>query len=84
MAFQAPLRINLIHPHVPTFVWLITTIFTNLSLIIENTNKQSREKIAYTVIDMATVSAEQQAELTKELLHIPEVIRVRFLKNPRA
>ena len=62
----------------------ITTILANYNLNIDNMINRSREKIAYTVIDMATVSAEQQAELTKELLHIPEVIRVRFLKNPRA
>lgn len=84
MAFEAPLRLTLIHQNVPNMVGRITTILANYNLNIDNMINRSREKIAYTVIDMATVSAEQQAELTKELLHIPEVIRVRFLKNPRA
>ena len=42
---------------------------------------RSRYKIAYTVIDAAALSEEQVEELEKELMTIPEVIRVRALHN---
>ena len=44
---------------------------------------RSRGKIAYTMIDAADISEEKLKELKKELLEIPEVIRVRALHNPK-
>jgi len=84
MAFEAPLRLTLIHQNVPNMVGRITTILANYNLNIDNMINRSRDKIAYTVIDMAMVDENLQAELKKDLMTIAEVIRVRFLKNPRA
>ena len=43
---------------------------------------RSRGEIAYTMID-AAIFRRKLKELKKELLEIPEVIRVRALHNPK-
>lgn len=81
MPFEAPLRLTLIHQNIPNMVGRITTILANREINIDNMINRSRDKIAYTVIDAATLSEEQVEELEKELMTIPEVIRVRALHN---
>ena len=77
MPFEAPLRLTLIHQNIPNMVGRITTILANREINIDNMINRSRDKIAYTVIDAAALSE----ELEKELMTIPEVIRVRALHN---
>lgn len=81
MPFEAPLRLTLIHQNIPNMVGRITTILSNREINIDNMINRSRDKIAYTVIDAAALSEEQVEELEKELMTIPEVIRVRALHN---
>ena len=81
MPFDAPLRLTLIHKNIPNMVGRITTILANREINIDNMINRSRDKIAYTVIDAAALSEEQVEELEKELMAIPEVIRVRALHN---
>ena len=81
MPFEAPLRVTLIHQNIPNMVGRITTILANREINIDNMINRSRDKIAYTVIDAAALSEEQVEELEKELMTIPEVIRVRALHN---
>lgn len=81
MPFEAPLRLTLIHQNIPNMVGRITTILANREINIDNMINSSRDKIAYTVIDAAALSEEQVKELEKELMTIPEVIRVRALHN---
>ena len=81
MPFEAPLRLTLIHQNIPNMVGRITTILANREINIDNMINRSRDKIAYTVIDAAALSEEQVKELEKELMTIPEVIRVRALHN---
>lgn len=81
MPFEAPLRLTLIHQNIPNMVGRITTILSNREINIDNMINRSRDKIAYTVIDAAALSEEQVEELEKELMTIPEVIRVRTLHN---
>lgn len=81
MPFEAPLRLTLIHQNIPNMVGRITTILANREINIDNMINRSRDKIAYTVIDTAALSEEQVEELEKELMTIPEVIRVRALHN---
>ena len=81
MPFEAPLRLTLIHQNIPNMVGRITTILANREINIDNMINRSRDKIAYTVIDAASLSEEQVEELEKELMTIPEVIRVRALHN---
>lgn len=81
MPFEAPLRLTLIHQNIPNMVGRITTILANREINIDNMINRSRDKIAYTVIDAAALSEEQIEELEKELMTIPEVIRVRALHN---
>ena len=81
MPFEAPLRLTLIHQNIPNMVGRITTILANREINIDNMINRSRDKIAYTVIDAADLSEEQVEELVKELMTIPEVIRVRALHN---
>ena len=81
MPFEAPLRLTLIHKNIPNMVGRITTILANREINIDNMINRSRDKIAYTVIDAAALSEEQVKELEKELMTIPEVIRVRTLHN---
>ena len=81
MPFEAPLRLTLIHQNIPNMVGRITTILANREINIDNMINRSRDKIAYTVIDAAALSEEQVKELEKELMTIPEVIRVRVLHN---
>ena len=81
MPFEAPLRLTLIHQNIPNLVGRITTILANREINIDNMINRSRDKIAYTVIDAAALSEEQVEELEKELMTIPEVIRVRALHN---
>lgn len=81
MPFEAPLRLTLIHQNIPNMVGRITTILANREINIDNMINRSRGKIAYTVIDAAALSEEQVEELEKELMTIPEVIRVRALHN---
>lgn len=81
MPFEAPLRLTLIHQNIPNMVGSITTILANREINIDNMINRSRDKIAYTVIDAAALSEEQVEELEKELMTIPEVIRVRALHN---
>ena len=81
MPFEAPLRLTLIHKNIPNMVGRITTILANREINIDNMINRSRDKIAYTVIDAAALSEEQVEELEKELMTIPEVIRVRTLHN---
>lgn len=81
MPFEAPLRLTLIHQNIPNMVGRITTILANREINIDNMINRSRDKIAYTVIDAAALSEEQVEELEKELMTIPEVIRVRSLHN---
>lgn len=81
MPFEAPLRLTLIHQNIPNMVGRITTILATREINIDNMINRSRDKIAYTVIDAAALSEEQVEELEKELMTIPEVIRVRALHN---
>lgn len=81
MPFEAPLRLTLIHQNIPNMVGRITTILANREINIDNMINRSRDKIAYTVIDAVALSEEQVEELEKELMTIPEVIRVRALHN---
>lgn len=81
MPFEAPLRLTLIHQNIPNMVGRITTILANREINIDNMINRSRDKIAYTVIDAAALFEEQVKELEKELMTIPEVIRVRALHN---
>lgn len=81
MPFEAPLRLTLIHQNIPNMVGRITTILANREINIDNMINRSRDKIAYTVIDAAALSEEQVEDLEKELMTIPEVIRVRALHN---
>lgn len=81
MPFEASLRLTLIHQNIPNMVGRITTILANREINIDNMINRSRDKIAYTVIDAAALSEEQVEELEKELMTIPEVIRVRALHN---
>lgn len=81
MPFEAPLRLTLIHKNIPNMVGRITTILANREINIDNMINRSRDKIAYTVIDAAALSEGQVKELEKELMTIPEVIRVRALHN---
>lgn len=81
MPFEAPLRLTLIHKNIPNMVGRITTILANREINIDNMINRSRDKIAYTVIDAAALSEEKVKELEKELMTIPEVIRVRALHN---
>ncbi len=81
MPFEAPLRLTLIHKNIPNMVGRITTILANREINIDNMINRSRDNIAYTVIDAAALSEEQVKELEKELMTIPEVIRVRALHN---
>ena len=81
MPFEAPLRLTLIHQNIPNMVGRITTILANREINSDNMINRSRDKIAYTVIDAAALSEEQVEELEKELMTIPEVIRVRALHN---
>ena len=81
MPFEAPLRLTLIHKNIPNMVGRITTILANREINSDNMINRSRDKIAYTVIDAAALSEEQVEELEKELMTIPEVIRVRALHN---
>ena len=81
MPFEAPLRLTLIHQNIPNMVGRITTILANREINIDNMINRSRDKIAYTVIDAAALSEEQVEELEKQLMTIPEVIRVRALHN---
>ena len=81
MPFEAPLRLTLIHQNIPNMVGRITTILANREINIDNMINRSCDKIAYTVIDAAALSEEQVEELEKELMTIPEVIRVRALHN---
>lgn len=81
MPFEAPLRLTLIHQNIPNMVGRITTILANREINIDNMINRSRDKIAYTVIDAAALSEEKVKELEKELMTIPEVIRVRALHN---
>ena len=81
MPFEAPLRLTLIHQNIPNMVGRITTILANREINIDNMINRSRDKIGYTVIDAAALSEEQVEELVKELMTIPEVIRVRALHN---
>ena len=81
MPFEAPLRLTLIHKNIHNMVGRITTILANREINIDNMINRSRDKIAYTVIDAAALSEEQVEELEKELMTIPEVIRVRALHN---
>lgn len=81
MPFEAPLRLTLIHQNIPNMVGRITTILANREINIDNMINRSRDKIAYTVIDAAALSEEKVEELEKELMTIPEVIRVRALHN---
>ncbi|KRL02000.1 phosphoglycerate dehydrogenase [Liquorilactobacillus capillatus] len=79
MPFDSPLRLTLIHQNVPNMVGRITTILANDELNIDNMINRSRDKVAYTMIDMSETSAEQLTKLRGELMAIPEVIRVRAL-----
>ncbi|WP_281165259.1 phosphoglycerate dehydrogenase [Liquorilactobacillus sicerae] len=81
MPFESPVRMTLIHQNVPNMVGRITTILANDNINIDNMINKSRGQFAYTVIDIGQQPAEQLESLQKELLEIPEVIRVRVLKN---
>lgn len=81
MPFESPVRMTMIHQNVPNMVGRITTILANDDINIDNMINKSRGQFAYTVIDIGQQPAEQLETLQKELLEIPEVIRVRVLKN---
>lgn len=81
LPFESSARITLIHKNVPNMVGRITTILANDGINIDNMINKSRDEFAYTMIDMGELNAQRQVELKKELLQIPEVIRVRVLKR---
>ena len=66
------------HQNVPNIVSQITTILAKENNNITSMNNRSRDKIAYTMIDLeGTVTP----EAVKELEAIPEIVRLRIIKS---
>ena len=71
-------RITFVHQNVPNIVSQITTILAKENNNITSMNNRSRDKIAYTLIDLeGTVTP----EAVKELEAIPEIVRLRIIKS---
>ena len=71
-------RITFVHQNVPNIVSQITTILAKENNNITRMNNRSRDKIAYTMIDLeGTVTP----EAVKELEAIPEIVRLRIIQS---
>lgn len=71
-------RITFIHYNVPKMVGQITTILANENVNITSMNNRSRDKIAYTMIDLDDSVTEKALQ---ELESIEGVIRLRVIKS---
>ncbi len=73
-------RITVMHQNVPNMLGQITTAVANANINIDNLSNQSRETMAYTVIDLNQLDGDTEA-LIKNLEAIPAVVRVRLLNR---
>ena len=73
-------RITVMHQNVPNMLGQITTAVANANINIDNLSNQSRETMAYTVIDVNQLDGDTEA-LIKNLEAIPAVVRVRLLNR---
>lgn len=71
-------RITVMHQNVPNMLGQITTAVANADINIDNLSNQSRDTMAYTVIDVNKLDDDTEA-LVKNLETIPAVVRVRLL-----
>lgn len=72
-------RVCVIHRNEPGMISAITGITTEAGLNIENMVNKSKKEVAYTMLDVSTMSAALVQQVTDKLNAVPQVIRVRVL-----
>jgi len=77
---QSQARIAIHHKNVPNMVGQISAILAGETINISDMLNKSKEKYAYTLID---VDSEVSERVIDELKSIPDVIRVRIIKGER-
>lgn len=79
--FETTYRVTVIHQNVPNMVGQITTKLAGRNINIENMANAAKEKVAYTIIDVDGLEAQDKKDLITELDQIKEVYRVRVIKH---
>ncbi|MCH3921279.1 phosphoglycerate dehydrogenase [Limosilactobacillus sp.] len=79
--FAGPHRFTIIHRNVPNMLGQITTVMADNQLNIENLVNRSRDKYAYTIVDISDLDAADIKKVTAELEAIDAVSRVRYIKH---
>ncbi|MCF6515888.1 3-phosphoglycerate dehydrogenase [Lactobacillus sp. S2-2] len=80
LPFNAKNRITLIHKNIPNMVGQITKLLADLKINIENMGNGSKDKIAYTIIDINDFN-EQKNHLEDNLNKIDGMIKARIISK---
>ncbi len=78
MPLSSDVRLCLLHANVPSILSQITAILSEEGINIENLTNKSKGNNAYTIVD---ISGEPKAESIAKLEAIPEIVRVRVIKQ---
>ena len=78
--FGTPYRITVMHQNIPNMVGQIATILANANINIENMSNASKDKVAYTIIDVKHLQ-KQDANIIDQLNAIQAVYRARLIKK---
>ncbi|WP_288529376.1 phosphoglycerate dehydrogenase [uncultured Secundilactobacillus sp.] len=79
--FQTHYRLTLMHQNIPNMVGQIATLLAQAGINIEGMSNAAKEKVAYTIIDVDHLQAEQDTQLVTRLGAIDAVYRARLLTN---
>lgn len=79
--FETAYRVTVIHQNVPNMVGQISTQIANRGINIENMSNAAKEKVAYTIIDIAGLNQNDESDLISALNSIKEIYRVRVIKH---
>ena len=81
VSFETNYRITVIHQNVPNMVGQISTQLATRNINIENMTNAAKDKVAYTIVDIADLNPNDENDLIEALNSIDEIYRVRVIKH---
>lgn len=81
LSFYSPYRVSIAHKNVPNMLGAISSTAAELGLNIDNLINRSRQDLAYTLLDLTQATTDELALLAEKLKALPDVIRLRVIKN---
>ena len=79
--FSTNYRITVVHNNIPNMLGQISTIFGNFKINIDRLSNRSKDNLAYTIAEIDEFPLEKINDFLTAMKNVPDIIRIRFLKN---